>query len=365
LKLTIERDHLVFALTPCAAVAPVRGTLPIVSCVLLSAKGKTLTASATDLICGVRRTCDAKTTEPGSVAVGAKDLLERVKTLPSGPVTMVGTTESLTVSSGKRKHVLHCQAPADMPPLPEPKTDGVKVAAGMFLSSLERAAVTASKDGTRPGMNAVAIDTHEGRLRMRAASNSGMGAVSVPLAVVVPKLLMPLESSLALRRVIDTEGDLFVSTDTARAYFISDRTLFVTALPSADHVPFDTFITIRDGLPCHATIERLPLISALRSVQLAAGRGELGGIVILKFTKGSLAIWAESVESNGNDELDVECETPGKVVVFAPQLLDALDACDDERVKFDFGQGVDPLFVTPEKVDTYLGIVMPLSEKGA
>ncbi len=248
--------------------------------------------------------------------------------------------------------------------MPEPKTDGVKVLASAFLGAMDQAAAAASRDTTRPGTNAVGVLWREGNLIMRGASNEWFASVSIPMASKVPTLLLPLESTVALRRVLDTGGDLIVSEDGARAYFVSDRTLFSTALPNAEVPPLDAYINERQRLKNHATVDKQELMSAVKSVQLAAGRGELGGVVMLRFGMGSLKIRAESKESSSEaaDSLDAQCETPGKANVNAPHILAALSACEDERVVIDFGEGVDPIFVTPEKGDGYLAILMPLAD---
>ncbi len=366
MNITVERDHLIHALTPCATVATTKGAQPILACVLLSATGSTLTASATDLICGVRRTCDAKVNSPGKAAVAARDLLDRVKVMPAGPLTIVATADSLTMTVKNRKHVLRCFAAAEsvVVVVPEPKTDGIKVLASAFLGAMDEAAAAASRDTTRPGTNAVSVLWRDGNLLMRGASNEWFASVSVPMASKVPTLLLPLESTVALRRVLDTSGDIIVSDDGARAYFVSDRTLFSTALPNADTPPLDLYINERQRLTKRAIVDKQELLSAVKSVQLAAGKGELGGVVQLRFGLGSLKIRAESKESNSaaDDSLDATCETPGKANVNAPHLLTALAACDDERVVIDFGDGVDPVFVTPEKGDGYLAILMPLAD---
>jgi DNA polymerase-3 subunit beta len=99
----VAKKDLLRVLARCQGVADKKSTMPVLGNVLLEASKDSLALSATDLVLAVSGELEAETKTPGSVAVGAKDLFERVRMMPDGqlgPAQRVATpfTASLVKS---------------------------------------------------------------------------------------------------------------------------------------------------------------------------------------------------------------------------------------------------------------------------
>ena len=86
MKLTIDRDELLRGLGRIQAVVERRGTLPILSNVLIDAPEDCITMSATDLEVGVVSRHAAQVETPGSITLGARKLHDLVRELEDGEV---------------------------------------------------------------------------------------------------------------------------------------------------------------------------------------------------------------------------------------------------------------------------------------
>src|SRR5439155_3841315 len=105
-------------------VADKKSTMPILSNVLIQAEsGGTLRASATDLFMAVSASVPCEVTKAGALAVPAKELIERVKAMPEGPVQIratEGSTAQIKAVGAAREFRLRGMPGEDFPTLPKP-----------------------------------------------------------------------------------------------------------------------------------------------------------------------------------------------------------------------------------------------------
>ena len=84
MKLTIERGALLHALGHVQSVVERRNTIPILSNVLLEAKGDRLGLTATDMELAIVEQVAAEIGAPGAITVSAHTLYDIVRKLPEG-----------------------------------------------------------------------------------------------------------------------------------------------------------------------------------------------------------------------------------------------------------------------------------------
>lgn len=130
MKLTIARTHLAAALAAVrnAAVARPDATNAILGNVLLSADGKTLTLSTSDLDVALRTTLAADVQIKGQCTVGAALLHDLCKSFKADRITLSTTSDEqdagkLVVIAGSAKFELATLPPDDFPPVPEVKDE--------------------------------------------------------------------------------------------------------------------------------------------------------------------------------------------------------------------------------------------------
>src|SRR5690242_6710003 len=102
MKLEFDRDQFVKALQKIGSVVEKKSTMPILGNVYFEAKDKSIRLIATDLETTVQSDCPAKVTEPGTMCVPARSLIDIVKELPERTGRMKKTENDwISVESGK------------------------------------------------------------------------------------------------------------------------------------------------------------------------------------------------------------------------------------------------------------------------
>ena len=86
----------------CHGVADKKSAVPALANVLLTAEGRALRVAATDLYLAMSGQAEAEINTGGSIAVPAKDLFERVRAMPEGPVQIMtsdGAQTTITIAA--------------------------------------------------------------------------------------------------------------------------------------------------------------------------------------------------------------------------------------------------------------------------
>ncbi len=159
MKITIAKSDLSRALDIAQRAVPT-ATMPIITCVLLQAEGKTLTIVATNLDMGLVLRCPADVTEPGTVAVPAKMLGQLVGSFVSDAVRIESSETFITLECGRNKTILQTQDADDFPPLPEvPAETDLAIDAGTLKTALGYVLHAVARDDTRVQGKRLIIDS--------------------------------------------------------------------------------------------------------------------------------------------------------------------------------------------------------------
>lgn len=139
-----------------------KSTMPVLANVLLSAEGNTVTVSATDLYLTISGSIEAEVKRSGSVALPARDVHERVKAMPDGPIKLTvtnGSATTLQAVGSARRYTLHGLPGSDFPQLPEPSSDAptIEISVAMLQKLVKRTIFSISSDETRPHLNSALL----------------------------------------------------------------------------------------------------------------------------------------------------------------------------------------------------------------
>src|SRR3954467_13788425 len=110
MDVTIAKKELLRLVGRCQGVADKKSAMPALANVLLVAEGNTIRVAATDMYLAVSGQAPAEVARPGSVAVPAKDLLERIKAMPEAPVQLAtkdGAQTTIKAVGSPRRYTLH------------------------------------------------------------------------------------------------------------------------------------------------------------------------------------------------------------------------------------------------------------------
>ena len=375
MELVIPKKDLLRLVARCQGVADKKSAMPALANVLLAAQGSTLRASATDLYLSVSGEAAAEVSKPGTVAVAAKDLLERVKAMPEGPVQITAKDSAQTVIKAvgsPRRYTLHGMPGSEFPQLPTPESPWLELPTEVLSNLIARTHFSISGDETRPHVNSALFEWAGDRVRMVTTDGHRLSKQEfrVDGTNANATMLIPLKAISELRRLTDeAKADketkdahkVSLAQSGPNAFFLVAGMQFSVKLIDAQFPPYEQVIPSVSARSLRAP--RTGLTDALKAVSLAAS--DRTGGVKLTLLPGTLRITSESPESgNGFDEIPIDYAGAEVTIGFnARYFLDVLGTIDDEEIVLGVSGELDPATVKPagESADhSYVAVIMPM-----
>src|SRR3989454_7042677 len=119
MEFSVTKSALLNELSTTQGVVERKTTIPILSNLLVEAKGSQLTITATDLELSIRTSCEAKIKKEGAGTIPAKKLLELVRLLPEGEIKFkLLENHWVEIVSDKKKYKMVGMAKENFPALP-------------------------------------------------------------------------------------------------------------------------------------------------------------------------------------------------------------------------------------------------------
>src|SRR6204780_128936 len=165
MKFKSERDILVEALSAASRVVATR-IIGASSGILLTLVGNQLTVTGTDLDITVRTTVDVIGLEDGSTVVPARLIVDAVRSLEAGAVTVSSGEDNVEISLGRAKFSLRTFPVTDYPKLPPIAGAITSIAALDLIQGLNQVVRAAASDDARPLLTGVLFTSDNGTLRL-------------------------------------------------------------------------------------------------------------------------------------------------------------------------------------------------------
>ena len=366
MKFTMPKESLSRTLQSVVSAVPPNSTLPILSNFLLEARDGRLFLTCTDLDVSVCTQTASNVEDVGKVTVPARRFAEIVRELPPDEVA-VGT-DDLKVTLGCKigQFSLMGMDAEEFPKLPEVEESAkLGLPAAEFSRAIRATIYAVSTDETRPVLNGVLLEVRDGAMRLVATDGHRLGRFTVrdpglrgakkADAIVLPKTL-----ALVQKLAGEAGGAVELMISRNYAIFTVGETTIYSRLLEGPFTNYEQVIP-RDN-PNRVTVERGPLIAALRRVSILADT--VTHQVRLSFRKGKLDLNVQTTDvGEGTESLDADYPgVPLDIGFNAAYLSEALRNMDGERVVIALDKPTSAAVLTPADggQEEMLCLVMPL-----
>jgi DNA polymerase III subunit beta len=362
MNFTAQQKDLATVLARCQGVANEKSTMPILSSVLLTTAADSVTIAATNLRMTVTDSLPADATKPGSIAVNARALYERIKAMPDGLVTLAVTGDALklTANGSARKYTMHSIPGAEFPTVnaPDAAAKWMPFSGAMIAQLIASVQFSVSIDDTRPALAGALLECTGEVARMVSTDGHRMSLAELPYSVPMASTIIPRNGIAELRKLAaEMGGNVDVTFIGPDAWFRAGPVTLGVRMTDGPFPPYKQVIP--KPRAAVAKVDRDAFVSALRAVSLAAEvtDGVSSGVVIA-LAGNVMRLSSESSDrGNAGDEVPVEYSgSDARVGVNSRYLLDWLGAMPDETVTFSLGGELDPIVMTGAGTT---GVVMP------
>ena len=359
MKVTLERGALLKSLGHVHRVVERRNTIPILSNVLLQAKGQELLLKATDLDLEITESLAADVGQAGATTLPAHTLYDIVRKLPDGAqvsLESMGDSGQLLLRSGRSRFNLQSLPESDFPDLN----------AGDLTKLIDKTQFAISTEETRYYLNGIFIHTTEvdGHMMLRAVATDGhrLARVELPApagAAGMPGVIVPRKAVAEVQKLVEDLGaDVVVEMSTTKARFTFGPVVLTSKL--IDGTFPDYARVIPTGNDKRLVIECAPFAAAVDRVSTISS--ERGRAVKLALADGKLTLSVTNPDSgSATEELEVDYDsTPIDIGFNARYLLDITAQLESDTALFKLADPGSPTVIQDRDGAAALYVLMPM-----
>lgn len=361
MKLQVTQENLTRALNSVARIASSRGTLPILSNVLLKTTKNRLSIAATNLDIAITHYIGSKVGEEGAITVPARLMQDFVSSLPSGVIDLKLDEYKLHISTDKYQSVINGVTAEDFPVMPAIAAGKTWTVSGKLLKTgLQQVVGAASSDEARPVLTGVYLHNHEGQLYMVATDSYRLAEKVLQKSEEDVKLLIPATALNDLLRLLgENEDEVSVTHDDQQVLFKVGDVELVTRLIEGNYPDYRKLIPQK--FSASATLKRADLNNITKVSSLFAR--ESAGSVTINLDEAAQQVSIRSVASQLGENTSAataKVTGGGTITLNSRYILDALHALSGEDVTFSFNGKLEPSILKDPAADDYLHVIMPL-----
>ncbi len=353
MKLQVTQENLNKALGSVARIANSRGTLPILSNVLLKTVDGRLSIAATNLDIAITHYIGSKVSDEGSITIPAR--------LTSGVIDLKLDENKLHVNAEKYKSVINGISAEDYPVMPAiAEGQSWKVSGKLLKQALQQVVIAASSDEARPVLTGVYWHTHEGKLYLVATDSYRLAEKSLINMKHDVELLIPASALQDLLRILgDYDDDVVVTHDDQQVLFQVGDVELVTRLIEGKYPDYRKLIP--HSFASDAVLKRTELVNITKVSSLFAR--ESAGSVTINLDAESQQVSIRSVASQIGENTasaNAVITNEGDITLNSRYILDALHALNGDDVQLNFNGKLEPCILADPKAKDYLHVIMPL-----
>jgi DNA polymerase-3 subunit beta len=361
MKLTVTQENLSRALATVSRVASSRGSLPILSNVLLRTSGNQLYIAATNLDIAMSETIGAKITKEGSITVPARLMQDYVSSLPSGTLTLKATDTKLEISTEHHNSSVNGAPADDFPVMPTiEKPSQLQLSGKDFKQALTQVLFAASNDEARPVLTGLYLHTTEGNLFAAATDSYRLAEKRVMSSKTELSLLIPAASLQEALRVMRDENDqVTIEYDEQQARISMANVELVTRLIEGNYPDYRKLLPKSYETTATTTRQELQEITKVSSL---FAREAAGGVTVT-IDEADKQISIRSIASQvgeNNAVADAKVDGDAVITMNSRYILDALGAFDGDSISMHVNGKLDPCVLTDPENDDYLHVIMPV-----
>jgi DNA polymerase-3 subunit beta len=366
MKITVERDKLLGALTHIQGLVERRNTVPILSNILLDVQGNELRIFATDMVIEVIQSLNCSVVNAGKTTISAHTIYDIIRKLPAGSqieIVQGDTKDPIEIKSGKSNFKLPSISPEEFPMM-----DSEKMPFNFLIKSkdlsllLDRTKFAMSAEETRHYLNGIYFHKDKGSLIAVATDGHRLAKFelnNLEQTGDIPSIILPRKAVLEIRKLLeDYDKQVSISLDENKICFSLDTLKFSSKLVDG-HFP-DYSKVIPEGNKNILIINRESFSSIVDRISTVST--EQSQAIKFSLEKKILAVSASSPDSGSAvEQLAVDYDSEPITISFnAKYLLDITGNIREENIRLELATPSSPTLIRGEKDNSSVYVIMPM-----
>lgn len=369
MKFTCLQENLVKGLNIVTKAVPIKGPLPILTNLLITAQDGRIKLSATNLETTISVYVGGSVEEEGIITVPAKVFRDFVSNISDETITAELDKDILKVTGGKSKAKINGLKADDYPPLPNfvEESEMLQLDPSDFGAAVGQVAFAASVDETKPIYSGILFDYSSVNKTLTIASTNGfrLSEKMINLESDFPSFtaVLPAKTVQEVSRIFSSSPvpiSFVLNSNENMALFQAENTLVATRIIDGQYPDYKRIIPQNKVVTAVLTAAHLMEAAKLAGVFAK----DITDSVLLKIDPENNTVSLRTVSREMGDhhsEIAAEIDGDGLEMAFHPKyLLDLLNNVKVEKIRMESEGSINPCVVRPADDETFLHLIMPL-----
>jgi len=371
ISVNLEKGQLLGALSGLQSVTGKKGTIAILSNVLLETGDSVITLTATDLEIGLKINVPAEILAPGAITLPAKKLLEIVREAEKSTIHIEEKDNNwIKIDEGSSHYNMAGMSAEEYPSFPSFAEEGFAAIGSEILQDIiEKTIVSVANEGeSQFNLTGALLESEEkdGDKYLRMVSSDGHRLSLMERKIeqdssldISRKIIIPKKGLLEIKKLAEANDTVFLNIEEKQAVVKTDDTLLIIRLLNGDFPDYKNIINIIDENTL-LSADRMKLMNSMKRMNLFTE--DRFNVVNLKLDKDKIILFSQSADiGNAKDEIDVNYSGEQLSLYFnGKYFIDSLQVISCEKVNLYISSDRSPCFIKSPDEEGYLSVIMPM-----
>ena len=366
MKLTCAKDKLREMIALAERATSKNPSLPILSTVLLEAKGKYFGARATNLEVGVEIDIPAKVEEEGVVAVGASVLAGLLNNLAGkNDISISRDGENLRLITESSSTLIKCLPTEDFPLIPRVESrESVALPAQSLILGFKAVMYAAAVSDIKPEIASVYVYSEGSELVFAATDSFRLAEKRLPVGsepIEFSPVIIPIRNLAEIIRSLETvDGDIAINLSKNQVSFFSEHIHLTSTIIEGIFPDYKQIMP--KGSKTEVVVDKDEFLSALRLSNVFSDRFNKIGIQTSQSSE-NLELTSRN-QDVGESTAIIKAKISGEDIGMSfnvKYILDCFQAIESSRVVLKFSEANRPMLIMGENDPTFRYIVMSIN----
>ena len=364
MKLTFERDELLYPLQMLRGVASGQDTSPIPSNVLIHAEGNTIECMATDMEIGIRMKVEGTVREEGTITVSAQKLEDIVKALPAEkPIDFATTTNGRVEITGEEDvYKIVELADEEFLQLSSVDEEAFAIDGEILRSVLHKTEFAAPTEKARQTcLNGLYFNFFEDRTEVVGCDSKQLAiahCAPFKLSGGSDGFIVPLRAIKEIERNFANSSEVRISRVENQILFADEYATLTALLVDAEYPKYEKLIP--ESPDVRTVVPKESILRAARKVSLVSDPKTFK--IRLEIDEQQIRVSAETPKTDeAYETLAVESSTGSiRIGLDARLLIETLTHIRTESLALEFTGALEPVIVKPIGEEGHICLIMPM-----